>query len=332
MAHWEFDVPTGIFTFNDRFYALYGTTAEREGGYQMPAEVYTKEFTHPDDQYMVAEEITKALAAPDPGYSALTEHRIIRRDGEVRYIVVRIRVEKDAEGRTVKTHGANQDITERRKAEDAVRSANRQLTLLNDITRHDILNKVSVILGFLKITEMKFKDPALAEFLKKITSATGAIKEQIAFTKTYENLGTQEPQWIVLDTILPRTHLPATILLYADLPGISIHADPMLEKVFFNLLDNSIRHGERVTEIRVSSHEDAQSLVIVWEDNGVGIALDEKEHVFERGFGKNTGLGMFLVREILSLTGIAIKETGVPEKGARFEIRVPKGAFRVTGE
>ena len=106
----------------------------------------------------------------------------------------------------------------------------------------------------------------------------------------------------------------------------------MLERVFFNLLDNSVRHGEHVTEIRVSSLLDKNGLNIVWEDNGVGIPPDQKEKIFERGFGKNTGLGMFLTREILSLTDITIQETGEPGKGARFEITVPNGMWRNTRE
>jgi len=103
----------------------------------------------------------------------------------------------------------------------------------------------------------------------------------------------------------------------------------MLEKVFFNLLDNSIRHGQHVTEIRVSTGYSDDGLKIVWEDNGAGIPADEKERIFERGFGKNTGLGLFLVREILSLTEITIKETGEQGKGARFEIIIPKGSWRI---
>ena len=67
---------------------------------------------------------------------------------------------------------------------------------------------------------------------------------------------------------------------------------------------------------------------MVWENNGVGIAEEEKERIFDRGFGKHTGFGRFPVREILSLTDITIKETGVPGKGPRFEITVPKEAFR----
>jgi signal transduction histidine kinase len=46
------------------------------------------------------------------------------------------------------------------------------------------------------------------------------------------------------------------------------------------------------------------------------------------GFGKNNGLGLALSREILSITGITIKETGEPGKGARFEMTVPKGMYR----
>jgi PAS domain S-box-containing protein len=123
LASWEFDVLTGIFTFDDRFYTMYSTTAEREGGYQMPAEVYTREFVHPDDAAAVGEEITKAIQTADPGFVNQVEHRIIRRDGQVRNIIVRHTVTKDSSGRTIKTHGANQDITDRKSAEQALRDS-----------------------------------------------------------------------------------------------------------------------------------------------------------------------------------------------------------------
>ncbi len=224
--------------------------------------------------------------------------------------------------------GVAVDITERKRAEDALRRANRQLNLLNGVTRHDILNKVSVILGFLKIAGMKFRDPALAGYLEKMESATTEIRLQIEFTKVYENIGTHEPQWIDLDTVMPRAQVPAAITLHAAVQGISVFADPMLEKVFFNLLDNAVRHGQTVTAIRVSSRRSGDDLVVTWEDNGTGIPEGEKEQIFERGFGKNTGLGMFLAREILFLTGISIRETGEPGRGARFEITVPRNGFR----
>jgi signal transduction histidine kinase len=159
-------------------------------------------------------------------------------------------------------------------------------------------------------------------------SATTTIQSQIEFTRIYQDLGTLEPQWIALDTVMPYSQLPASIILNADVKEVAIFADSMLEKVFSNLLDNSIRHGERVTEIRVSSQKSGTNLVVIWEDNGRGISSDEKERIFDRGHGKNTGLGLFLVREILSLTNITITETGVAGKGARFEMIIPVSGYR----
>ena len=105
----------------------------------------------------------------------------------------------------------------------------------------------------------------------------------------------------------------------------------MLEKVFGNLIDNSVNHGKRVTSIILSAEERDNNLIIRYEDDGIGIPADEKEMIFERGYGKNTGLGLFLVRDVLALTGITITETGIPGKGARFEMAVPKGAWRIAG-
>ena len=332
MAHlvnWEYDIRTDVFTFDDHFYALYGTTAENEGGHQMTAETYAREFLHPGDRDMVAREIEKAIKTTDPQFTSQCEHRIIRKNGEIRHIVVRFGITKDSKGETIKTHGANQDITERKKTEEALRMANRKLNLLSSITRHDILNNVSAILLYLDIAELKFKDPNLLEYIRNIGAATAAIQSQIEFTRVYEDLGIHEPQWQVLDAIMPHSHIPAHITLKANLQDVSIFADPMLEKVFFNLLDNSIRHGQKVTNISVSTHQSDDVLTVVWEDNGIGIAAEEKEQIFERGFGKNTGLGMFLVRDILSLTDITIKENGIFGKGARFEITVPRGTFRI---
>jgi signal transduction histidine kinase len=102
----------------------------------------------------------------------------------------------------------------------------------------------------------------------------------------------------------------------------------MLERVFGNLMDNAIRHGEHVTAISITATPSDTGLTICWEDDGVGVPDSDKERIFERGFGKHTGLGLFLAREILSLTGITIQENGRYGTGARFEMRVPAGSFR----
>jgi K+-sensing histidine kinase KdpD len=107
-----------------------------------------------------------------------------------------------------------------------------------------------------------------------------------------------------------------------------IFADPLLEKVFYTLLENAIRHGEKVTEITFSSQEVDAGLMVVYEDNGAGVAAGYKEDIFSQKYFRHTGFGLYLSRTILSITGITITETGIPGTGARFEILVPKSAYR----
>lgn len=339
LAHtvkWEFDVKTGIFTFNDRFYSLYGTNAEREGGYQMPAEVYAREFVHPDDAAMVDEEVNKVIQAIDPDYKSEVEHRIIRRDGEIRYIIVRMGIVKDAAGRTIRSYGANQDITERKKVEDALRLANRKLTLLSSVTRHDIRNQLTALDAFFEISEKTLTDPTkTSEFIEREKRISKNIARQIRFTREYEKLGVQSPIWQNVDKRVRQATAGLSIQNIAidvGIPDLEVFADPLLEKVFYNLIDNALRYGGvRMTTIRISSQESGSGLLISVQDNGVGIPAGDKARVFDRGFGKNTGLGLYLAQEILSITGITITENGEPGKGARFEIAVPKGLYRSRG-
>ena len=167
------------------------------------------------------------------------------------------------------------------------------------------------------------------EYLQKMKDSINKIRSQIEFSRVYQDLGSQKPLWISLDAILQRLSVPDTIHFTTRVFGISIFADPMLEKVFYNLLDNSIRHGKNVTEVFIFADEEKKYLTIIYEDNGDGIPAEEKETIFEKGFGKNTGYGLFLVQEILSLTNISIKETGTPGKGAQFKILVPSGSYRI---
>lgn len=253
------------------------------------------------------------------------------------------------------------DITERKEYERereihaqelerislSLKQANRQVNLLSSITRHDILNQVNIGLLCLDILERRYKDPEfkinfhgtlLGEidekkyFLEKmdnIITVIETIQHQIEFTRVYEGLGMQEPQWRNLESILSQLHLPSEISFSANVTGILIYADKMLEKVFFNLVDNSFRHGQGVTEIQLYFRQCSENMTIFYEDNGTGIPIIEKEHIFERGYGKNTGFGLFLVREILSLTEISICESGIEGKGVRFEISVPNKMVRI---
>ncbi|MBE7556497.1 MAG: PAS domain S-box protein [Anaerolineales bacterium] len=143
LAYWEADIATMMFTFNDQFYSLLRTTAQQEGGYLMPVTQYAQKFLHPDDAHAVGAEIQKSLETTDPNYSGWAEHRIIRADGSESHVIVRFRVIKDEQGRTVKTIGATQDITERKQAEEALKAEQEWAqTILDSVTVPMVISRV----------------------------------------------------------------------------------------------------------------------------------------------------------------------------------------------
>jgi signal transduction histidine kinase len=249
------------------------------------------------------------------------------RKGHRYYVTASSHYYTDSGGHRLGIEGIVHDITYLRQAEDALREANRKLNLLNSITRHDVANQLTVLQGYTQLALMKKPDPMIADFLRKIDIGTTTIARQIEFSKTYQELGVHAPDWFSLDEIFSKIR-PKDILFSSSCAGVEVYADPMLEKVFANLFGNSIMHGEHVTRITVRCDPSGDDLLITVEDNGVGIPLDVKQKIFKKGFGKNTGFGLFLAREILAITSILIHETGTHGKGARFEIIVPGGGFR----
>ncbi|MCK9581768.1 MAG: PAS domain-containing sensor histidine kinase [Methanoregula sp.] len=222
------------------------------------------------------------------------------------------------------------DITENKLSREALTQANKKLNLLNNVTRHDILNQLTVLIGYIEMSRQDVKDPQVLEFLAKERNAADIIKDQILFTKDYQNIGVHSPQWHnIAETVsLASASIdPSRIHITVDLPPIEIYADPLLEKVFFNLIENSIRHGEHVTEVTIRSEYAGEDLHIIIEDNGAGVPEKEKEKIFRREFFKNTGFGLFLSREILAITNLAIHETGTPGKCARFIITIPRSGY-----
>jgi len=135
MAHWEFDVPTQTFLFNDHYYETFAdATAEEVGGYEISAEEFAQRFVPPADAGLVGENIRKALETDDPDFHLQMESQNLTLQGEERWTSVWFRVEKDEEGNTIKLHGVNQDITERKMTEERIRESEQRLSLLVEQT------------------------------------------------------------------------------------------------------------------------------------------------------------------------------------------------------
>ena len=225
------------------------------------------------------------------------------------------------------------DITGRKASERVLRLVNEKLSLLSQLTRHDIGNQVTALNGYLELIQGKTQDPVTGRYVTASLGIVGNIESHLRFSREYEEIGKHEPVWQSARDMFDhaqKTLAQDGVDIRFDLPLVDLYADPLSEKVFYNLLENALRHGgDRLTWIQVSASEtDGGEMVIRFEDNGIGVAADEKERIFTRFYGKNTGLGLTFSRDILSVTDISIRETGEPGKGARFEIRVPSQSWR----
>jgi K+-sensing histidine kinase KdpD len=223
---------------------------------------------------------------------------------------------------------------ELRKYSTMLARTNDKLNLLNDITRHDILNQLTAITGYLALMKGKFSDPALQEIIEKVIPAANNIHKQILFTKDYQNVGVQSPQWYNLRKVITSAaaELPlSSVSVVMAFDNLELYADPLLEKVFYTLLENALRHGRTVTSVEFSCARDGDTLKVICQDNGAGVPAEYKEAIFQRAYFHHTGFGLYLSRTILGITGMEIRETGIPGKGARFEIIVQPDSFRFTG-
>ena len=219
----------------------------------------------------------------------------------------------------------------RQEQEAAIERANKKLNLLNSITRHDTLNAITGVLGCVDMARETESDAERDELLVEIKNLTRVIQGHIVFTKEYQDVGVNAPQWNNLRTLVDRAagHFRNThVAIINEIDNTIVFSDPMLERVLYNLIDNAIRYGEGITRIRFSKEISEDELVVTCEDDGIGVPEEMKEKIFDRGVGHNTGMGLFLSREIVSITGMTIRENGEPGKGARFEIRIPAGYFR----
>jgi len=243
---------------------------------------------------------------------------------------------RDTHGTITGVMGISRDITKRKRAEDALVNVNKKLNLLSTITRHDILNQLTALATYLELSRDFAENQKVREFIEKELRIAAVIDKEINFTRDYQDLGEGVPVWHNVNATITganRSLLTGKVHIEIGFTDIEVYADPLLEKVFFNLIDNAVRYGgPSLSAVRFSARESEGNLVITCEDDGTGIPPEDKEHIFEQGYGNHTGLGLFLCREILGITGITITETGMFGKGARFEITVPKGKYRLTGQ
>jgi PAS domain S-box-containing protein len=236
------------------------------------------------------------------------------------------------EKRIAGIHGVIVDVAEKIRLERALESTNQKLNMMNSVTRHDVLNSITGVLGLCDMLEGITTDTDARAIVSEIHGQVIKIKDLIIFTKDYQSVGVKAPQWQGLcHSIRSAASAIGRDTVQVNLPGTDaeIYADPFFGRVFYNLIDNSFRHGGSVRNISVETEVNPEGVLIIrYRDDGTGVSPGEKERIFEQGFGKNTGFGLFIIREILGITGLTIREAGTFGSGVLFEISVPKAAWK----
>ena len=178
----------------------------------------------------------------------------------------------------------------------------------------------------------KHSDQAdIIDGLGKMEQAVAESMKIFDFARMYEQLGVEELTYVNMeDTLNEALALfsgSLNVKIINDLQELTLLADSFLRQMFFNLIDNSAKHGKKVTTIKVSYEKaDQENLNLIYEDDGIGISADNKLKLFKSGFstGNSSGYGLYLIKKMMEVYGWTIQENGQPQKGAKFTITIPK--------
>jgi PAS domain S-box-containing protein len=315
-----------ILDMNSRFFELFGYPLEEIRGKHINEVVVPQERV--EEGQMLDQRAAKAYVYFD------TVRK--RKDG----VLIPVSVSAApiiVEGRPVGHVAMYKDISELKRTEAAMKEMMQKLATMNEklrvvgsLARHDVRNKLSVVTGNTFLTKRRLPDnPEVLEYLHDIDSACQQILEIFDFAHSYEMLGDEELKNVDVDETVEKA-----VSLFSDLKcvkvsnecqGLTVLADSLLARLFYNLIDNSLKYGEKITQIRVyyKGSDDGQ-LKLIYQDDGSGIPLDEKPKLFKEGYGKGTGYGLYLIKKMMEVYGWTIRETGEPGKGAQFTITIPR--------
>jgi PAS domain S-box-containing protein len=363
LGHWEFDVETRTFTFDESSYRVLGTSAEREGGMTVPADVFVRKFIPFDEAPVIAEEIRLAIDATDPGYYRKIEHGFRRADGTVGVLSVVSSITKDAAGRTAKIYGLSQDITDQRLAEKQRQNLEEQLrqaqkmdalgTLAGGIA-HDFNNILTGIIGNLQLAEMDLpRGHAATHSLEEAAKASRRARDLVARILSFSRIDQDDRlpaplEPIVLEAVqLLRASLPSNIEIRTsiakDCPSV-LYSAAQLHQVIMNLGTNAahaMRDRGGVLTVDLRSEDPKPGFMernpqvkpdhrvrLAIGDTGCGMDETVLKRIFEpfyttKAVGEGTGLGLAVVHNIVQHHDGSIVVESIRGAGTTFGLYFP---------
>lgn len=356
LGNWELDVEKGMFTFTDNFYSLFRTNVQEMGGYELSLEKHARLFVHPDDFELVGRENQLAIITEDPNYSRYLEHRIKYFDGETGYISVHFHIVKDKNGKTVKTFGVNQDITDRKRiekeligAKEKAEESNRLKSAFLANMSHEIRTPMNGILGFIGLLkDMDLKNNEKIHFIDLINKSgqrlMDTINDIIEISKIeanqvgiqYSDININELLAFHLQFFRPQAEEKRLKLVVNKAEckenNLIIKTDKTkLDGILTNLIKNAIKFTNE-GRIEIKCKIEPKMIHFEVKDTGMGIPGDRLEAIFDRFVQadvnysrpyEGSGLGLSIVKAYLDLLGGKIWVNSVVGGGSTFGFSIP---------
>ncbi len=282
---------------------------------------------HPDDRSRVREEV---IESSKKGRERISHepYRIITREGNVRWIKDETYIKRDEKGNILNYRGIQEDITQRKKAEE-------REEFLHSLLRHDVRNKAQIVQGYLELLRDTDLSEEQSELIEKASKASEVGVDIIEKVRTLRKVSEERRISevgirVILKNVISGKESQASerdIEIDFEMEGCKVLGGPLLEELFSNLVENSIKHAD-CEKIRISGRKTSEECIITVEDDGKGISDEDKNKIFEKGFksGKTggSGLGLFLVKEIAESYGGSVEVNDSELGGARFDVHLKK--------
>ncbi len=282
------------------------------------------EFVHPHDQAATANARTTLIGGQEVFQF---ENRYICKDGTIRWLSWNS-FPYPKENTIL---AVARDITDRKEADSKVAAANEKIRVVGSLTRHDVRNKLSIILSNAYLLKKRIGDsPKQAKLIANIESAVEASNKLFEFSSNFEKIGVEQPSEINVgeffkQAVALQINLPK-VQIVNDCNGFTVSADSLLRQIFYNLIDNSIKHGQKTRKIHVYFLEEQDVTKLIYDDDGIGVPVANKPYLFAEGFttGNGSGLGLMLVKKVVEAYGWTITEEGQSGAGVKFVMSIPK--------
>jgi PAS domain S-box-containing protein len=340
----DWNIRTGVVTWSATKEALYGLPP---GGFAGRYEDWMQSV-HPDDRERAEAERRRAIADRTELDS---EFRIIRPDGQTRWMVSRGTVFYGSDGEPLRMLGVSLDVTERKRTEDELREADRKKDEFLATLAHELRNPLAPIRNAVQILKVKGPRHPELEWARDVLDRQAQLmarllEDLLDVSRISRNRLELRRERVELVAVIEAALETSRPLIEAGhheitvtLPAAPIHldADPVrLAQVLANLLNNAAKYTERGGRIQLTAERQGSDVVVSVTDSGIGITADMVPRIFEIFSQANPalvrsqgglGIGLSLAKGLVELHGGTIEaHSDGPGRGSEFVVRLPVAA------